>query len=349
METLWIVILLLMKSNIDELADNINNSSLLILGGTGLFAKELLPRLINRIERKNIKTVIYITTRSKTKAISFIPEIKKSYIRFITVDFLKNNEIGIDINPKYIIHMATTSAYETFNKISQLSKFLVLKNSSEAVSKLIEKNDVKRLLFVSSGVAYGNVEIYDENTKACLDYLDSKNSLAVGKLYSEFLLNSVCEANNTEFKIARCFSFISKYLPYDIHYAVGNFVRDAVNEKDIVIKSDGKDIRSYQDISDAVEWLSFLLNKDFPYKVINIGSDIGITIYDLAKKVKHLLNANSKIIVKNNNIIDDNNKRVNYVPSLKLAYKIGLKQRVKLEDSIIKLAEHIKKENLNNV
>ena len=333
-----------MKSNIDELAENINNSSLLILGGTGLFAKELLPRLINCIEAKKIKTVIYITTRSKKKAIQFIPEVKKSYIKFITVDFLISNEIDRDISPKYIIHMATTSADETFNKISQLSKFLVLKNSSEAVSKLIEKKKVKRLLFVSSGVAYGNVENYDENTKTCLDYLDSKNSLAVGKLYSEFLLNSVCDANKTEFKIARCFSFISEYLPYDIHYAVGNFVRDAVNKKDIVIKSDGKDIRSYQDISDAVEWLSFLLNKDFPYKIINVGSDIGITIYDLAIKVKHLLNTNSKIIVQNNNITDDNNKRTNYVPSLELAYKIGLRQRVKLEDSIIKLAENIKKE-----
>lgn len=334
-----------MKSNIEELADNIKNSSLLILGGTGLFAKELLPRLIYFIEAKNIKTIIYITSRSKEKAIEFIPEVKKSYIKFITVDFLVSNEINSDINPKYIIHMATTSADETFNKISQLSKFLVLKNSSEAVAKVIERNNVKRLLFVSSGVAYGNVESYEENTKTCLDYLDSKNSLAMGKLYSEFLLNSVCNANNTEFKIARCFSFISEYLPYNIHYAVGNFVRDAVNKKDIVIKSDGKDIRSYQDVADAIEWLSFLLNKDFPYKIINVGSDIGITIYDLALKVKNLLNKNSKIIVQNNNSSDDNNKRTKYVPSLKLAYKIGLRPRLKLEDSIIKLAEYIKKES----
>ena len=334
-----------MKSNIEELADNIKNSSILILGGTGLFAKELLPRLIYFIEIKNIKTVIYITTRSKKKAVEYIPELKKSYVKFITIDFLISNVIKTNINPKYIIHMANTSADETFNKISQLSKFLVLKNSSEAVAKVIEKNKVKRLLFVSSGVAYGNVESYKENTKSCLDYLDSRNSLALGKLYSEFLLNSVCEANKTEFKIARCFSFISKYLPCNIHYALGNFVRDAVNKKDIVIKSDGKDIRSYQDITDAIEWLSFLLNKDFPYKIVNVGSDQGINIYDLAVKVKGLINTNSKIIVHNNNEVNDNNKRTKYVPSLEIAYKIGLRQRIKFEDSIIKLAEHIKKES----
>ena len=101
-----------------------------------------------------------------------------------------------------------------------------------------EKCNVEKLLFVSSGVAYGDDSTYEENANTNINFLDSKNSLAIGKLYSEFLLNSVCEANNTEFKIARCFSFISEYLPCDIHYAVGNFVRDAVNEKDIVINNE---------------------------------------------------------------------------------------------------------------
>ena len=100
-------------------------------------------------------------------------------------------------------------------------------------------------------------------------------------------------------------------------------------------------------MADTIEWLSFLLIKDFPYKTINVGSDIGITIYDLALKVKNLLNKKSKIIVQNNNSSDDNNKRTKYVPSLKLAYKIGRRPRLKLEDSIIKLAEYIKKESSN--
>ena len=65
-----------MKSNIENLADNINNSSLLILGGTGLFAKELLPRLIYFIEKKNIKTLIYITTRSKKKQLNLYLKLK---------------------------------------------------------------------------------------------------------------------------------------------------------------------------------------------------------------------------------------------------------------------------------
>ena len=44
-----------MKSNIEELAENIDNYSILILGGTGLFAKELLPKLTYFIDRKKLK------------------------------------------------------------------------------------------------------------------------------------------------------------------------------------------------------------------------------------------------------------------------------------------------------
>ena len=59
-----------MKSNIEELAENIDNFSILILGGTGLFAKELIPKLTYYIDKKNIKTKIYITTRNKKRRLT---------------------------------------------------------------------------------------------------------------------------------------------------------------------------------------------------------------------------------------------------------------------------------------
>ena len=77
-----------MKSNIEELAENIDNFSILILFWEAqVFAKELIPKLIYFIDKKNIKTKIYITTRNKKKAVEFIPETKKSYVKFISIDF----------------------------------------------------------------------------------------------------------------------------------------------------------------------------------------------------------------------------------------------------------------------
>ena len=80
-----------MKSNVKTLAQNLQSKSLLILGGTGLFAKTLLPKLINYIEVLNVKTKIYLTTRNKKKAIQFIPELSQTYIEI----FLKRLSIMV--------------------------------------------------------------------------------------------------------------------------------------------------------------------------------------------------------------------------------------------------------------
>ena len=86
-----------------------------------------------------------------------------------------------------------------------------------------------------------------------------------------------------------------------------------------------------------------MLNKEFDYKMINVGSDEGISILNLAKKIKSLLNSNAEIILENKMMPDHNARRRNYVPNLERAYELGLSQRTSLEESIIGLSKSIKK------
>ena len=131
----------IMKSNIEEFSEKIDNSSILILGGTGLFAKELLPKLTYFIDKKEIKTKIYITTRNKKKALDVIPETRKSYIKFIS-RFLLENEINEDINQNiYSTWLPPLLMKLLIN--SQISKFIVLRNSTDAIVKIIKKRKVK--------------------------------------------------------------------------------------------------------------------------------------------------------------------------------------------------------------
>ena len=50
-----------------------------------------------------------------------------------------------------------------------------------------------------------------------------------------FSIKSNCKVN-----IARCFSFIGPFMPLNIHYAAGNFLRDAITKKLITIKGNPK-------------------------------------------------------------------------------------------------------------
>ena len=74
-----------------------------------------------------------------------------------------------------------------------------------------------------------------------------------------------------------------------------------------------------------------MLNKEFDYKMINVGSDEGISILNLAKKIKSLLNPKAEIILKNEFMPDDNTRRRNYVPNLERAYELGLSQKINLQ------------------
>ena len=40
--------------------------------------------------------------------------------------------------------------------------------------------------------------------------------------------------------------------------------------KDIIIRGDGKDIRSYQHVEDAVDWISYLMTNENAPLILNI-------------------------------------------------------------------------------
>ncbi len=85
-------------------------------------------------------------------------------------------------------------------------------------------------------------------------------------------------------------------MPLDIHYAVGNFISDAILGNVINIKGDGKQVRSYMYISDLIIWLLNILFKGTNNTIYNVGSDKGLTMYDLATKISTL--SEKKINVK---------------------------------------------------
>lgn len=299
----------------------LQNAHLFITGGSGLFGRWLLSALLDANQRlgSNIQVTVLsrnpaplqaeFNTQAGAEALHFWPGDVTDF-EFSSTKFT------------HIIHMATTSAHETFAGEGSLAKFHMLTKGTERVLQLAAHSGVKKVLFTSSGVAYGAYPQghVPENYQGAPSPLDAVSGLAQGKRAAEFLCSYYADKHGFEATIARCFSFVGPGLPFDIHYAIGNFIRDALHSENITVKGDGTPMRSFLYLGDLVHWLLALLVDGQNNKIYNVGSDKEISILELANTVKSQIAPQKQVVVLGDTQHAVGNINRNwYVPDISLA------------------------------
>lgn len=304
---------LLIHSNLDF--HQFKDKTVLITGGTGFFGIWILVALIKIKKHLKGSLKIIVLSRDPDAFISLHPHYKfSSYIDFISDDVRLVKLDTLKVN--YLVHMATTRAEETFRGEDQLNKIEML---YEGTRNVLEQCGpyVEKVLFTSSGVAYGKNlnQLISENDFSGPDTTKIGSSLSLGKLVGEYLISYYSEKYGYKFSIARCFSFAGQYLPLNLHYAFGNFVKQALAGEDILISGDGQDQRSYLYIGDAIAWLLRLLVEP-KNEIYNVGSNQPIKIKDLATFIAREAKSGVGIIIEKKTTKEDNFKRQVYIPSI---------------------------------
>ena len=319
--------------NIIDLS-KLNNSNILITGGTGLFGKLFLDTFLFLNDKLNLNIKITVLTRNYE---SFI----KKYKRYIgkNIDFVNGDIRNFEIhneNIDYCLHFAA-SVDPNLEKNNPNEMASIILDGTKNLIKKLEKYNIKRLLFTSSGAVYGkqyqSVKSFKEDYEGCpITYYGKAK-----KVSEDIFLNS-----NINVSIARCFALVGPYLNLDIHFAIGNFIRDAMENRDIIIKGDGRPLRSYLYTADLVIWLLTILLKSKNKSIYNVGGGGGISIYDLAKKVaKQNNNYTGEIKVLGKTNIGVAPER--YVPDIsKIIKELGVKENYTLEAAIKRTIEYYK-------
>ena len=195
-----------------------------------------------------------------------------------------------------------------------------------------------RFLFVSSGAVYGKqppemTHIF-ETYAGAPDPMDP-NPVSIygeGKRVGELLCSIYHQQNGLETTIARCFTFVGPYLPLDAHFAIGNFIRDAMKGEPITVR-DGNPYRSYLYMADLAVWLWTILFKGQTCHPYNVGSDQAISISQLAETVASALGASVQLPP--TATLSSNFLASHYVPSVERAREeLGVVVTVNLEESI---------------
>lgn len=312
---------------------------ILFIGGTGFFGKAFINYLkFNPTDSINSITIV---GRSAQKFLEKNKEfIGLSNIKYLYGDILNDLSSLKGKHYSHIIHAAADST--NVRDLSHLQRYIQIVDGTKNVLEFVKDNlPESKLLFISSGGVYGtmpsNKNSFVESDIWQSDILDTSNVYTISKRTAEHLCAIYYDEYNLNISIARCFCFSGIHLPLDVHFAIGNFIKDTLTNKDIVIRGDGKSIRSYLDQDDLSEWILEILKKDsFQKTVYNIGSDESISISDLAYLIRDISKKPINVEILNEN--DINIKRSVYVPDCKkIKDKLNLEQKISLSESIIKM------------
>lgn len=190
----------------------------------------------------------------------------------------------------HVIHAGTTSSAPVLP--AEMLDTIV--RGTRRVLDFAVASGAERFLFVSSGAVYGKqppeMTHIPESYVGAPDPMDPNSAYGEGKRVGELLCSIAHREHGIEATVARCFAFVGPHLPLDAHFAIGNFIRDAMKGDPIRVK-DGSPYRSYLYAADLAIWLWTILFKGVACHPYNVGSDQEITISDLARTVAAVLEA----------------------------------------------------------
>lgn len=306
------------------------NKKIFLTGGTGFFGKWLLEAFIYLNENHGLNVSLTILSRSPSSFKENTPHLF-NYYNYTFVQGDVRNFSDIDNNFDLIIHAATDASAE-LNKFNPELMRSTIMDGTKRICEFANKVDCKRILYTSSGAAYGpQPENLTHMPETFVDnpLFNYSDAYASAKLESEnfFKENASCEV-----VIARCFTFAGPYLPLDGSYAFGNFICDVLSNRSIEITGNGLALRSYLYAADLVIWLLRILSIGNNHEVYNVGSSQEISIKELANKISL-----SKVKVR---VLGDGEHKNHYIPSVEKAkFDLDLSESFKIEKIIAKTKE----------
>ena len=290
-----------------------------ITGGTGFFGKSILDY---RLRHPDFLTGAEITilSRHPDAFVATNPKLaQQSGVRFIAGDvrtFSTTDYADFDT----IIHAATAAV----TTLTDNEMYSTIVDGMRNVLAFAKACGAKRLLLTSSGAVYG------PQTTSVTEDTPTVPTTAYGR--GKLTAEQLCTASGIPTLIARCFAFSGPYLNRRIHFAIGNFIQDCLDNKPIVIKGDGTPLRSYLYADDLVEWLFAILDRGEPGRPYNVGSPHGLSIRELAETVRSTLGTANDIQVLDT---PTGTPPSVYVPDTsRTMTELGLKVKVDLAEAI---------------
>lgn len=333
-------------SHVAPISEGLKNARIFVTGGTGFFGMWLLDSFSYLNQKLNLNASMVVLSRNPIQHEQLFRQKIPNIANDPTIELYAGDVTQFKFpkgNFTHVIHAATPASLK-LSEENPLAMLDVITQGTRHTLEFAKASGAKRFLLTSSGAVYGKQP--PEMTHVPEDFLqgpslvEPRYAYGHGKRYAEHLCNLFHNSYGIETILARCWAFSGPHLPLDIHFAIGNFVRDAVLKRPIKIGGDGTPYRSYLDAADLAIWLWTLLLKGQPSRPYNVGSDQAVSIRELAQSVAGFSNIEVQIAKKPNPDLPAER----YVPNIDRAKsELGLKVWIPLNTSIAKMIQWAEK------
>jgi len=310
----------------------------LVTGGAGFLGSYLCDTLVEA--NAYVDCLDNFSTGLKENIDHLFDNEKFRLIEEDACDFESND--GYDL----LFHFASRASPEEY-PLHPIDTLLANSLGTYKMLKLARRQGAT-FLFASSSEVYGDAQVVPTSES----YWGNVNPVGIRSCYDEAkrVGEAFCMAFNRQHSVdARIIRIHNTYGPRlraDGVYAraLSRFVMQALQDKDFTIYGDGSQTRSFCYVTDTILGvLAAVTCQDCSGQVFNIGNPKEISILELTRKIKELLNCRSKI--KFLPLPEDDPKR--RCPDISKAKEIlRWEPTVKLADGLNKTIEWVRKSSL---
>lgn len=319
------------------------SAHILLSGGTGFFGKALLRYWQAEHEAGRPIPQVSVLSRAPGKFQAQYPDLASlPKLQWIAGDILSPESFPKQLRCTHVLHAAADSTFGP--QLTPRQRFEQILDGTRHLLNYARAIGAQRFLLTSSGAVYGvqpaELAQLPEDWPGSPDAMNPALAYGVAKRAAENLCACYHQEFGLETVVARCFAFVGPDLPLDVHFAIGNFIRDALYADAITVNGDGSPVRTYLDQRDLAHWLLVMLDQGRAGQAYNLGSDQTISIAELAHQVRDVLAPNKPVQIQKRDLGAPRNR---YVPSInKAASELGVRVTVPLADAIRAAAAQIK-------
>ncbi len=266
--------------------ERFRHKTVLVAGGSGFLPAYMVETLLflNTIFNFGCRVICIVRNQSKAQK-RFAEYSQRSDLTLIVADISQG--VTIETRCDFVIH-AASQASPKFYGIDPVGTMTANLLGTKILLDLARDWKSEGFLYFSSGEVYGQVPVdkipTTETDYGYIDILNPRSCYAESKRAAETLLVSYFKQFNVPVVIVRPFHTYGPGMALDDGRVYADFIRDIIERRDISLHSDGKAVRAFCYLSDAVGGFFTVLLKGERGSAYNIGNPkAASSISDLAE------------------------------------------------------------------